>query len=167
MNGKRIVHPVHSAMMFAMPLLLGLVPSAMAEVTQIRQPVSFTLSGCTALPVGVIVHGSGDAFIVTTTRVDKNGVTHLQVNNVTTGTATDSNGAAYIFNYHNHVSQEVPPGGFPSQITIGADHFNLVGAGQANKVQVHFVARATFFSPTAFVIDFINVHGNPFSCDPI
>ena len=85
-----------------------------------------------------------------------------------TGNATDSNGATYGFNYHNHVTLEIPPAGFPFQITIGTDHFNLVGNGQANQLQVHFVARATFYPPpTPPTIEFINVHGSPRTCDPI
>ena len=144
------------------------VPPASAQAIQVRTPVTFTLSGCTSLPAGLTVKGSGESFLVINSRVDQNGVTHIEQNNLTTGTATDSNGATYLFNYHNHVSLDVPPGGFPFRITVGTDHFNLVGDGQANQLQVHFVARATFYAPpTPPTVEFINVHGSPFTCDPI
>jgi hypothetical protein len=149
-------------------LPLVVVPSALAEATQVRTPITFTLSGCTSLPAGLTVYGSGESLLVITSRVDKQGLTHIERNNLVTGTAIDSNGASYVFNYFGHTSLVVPPGGFPFQITIGTDHFNLVGDGQANQLQVHFVARATFYAPpTPPTIEFINVHGSPFSCDPI
>ena len=151
----------------AVMLSMLAVPSALAQATQVRMPVSFTLTGCATFPAGLTVYGSGEAFIVINTRIDDAGVAHIQFDDLVTGTATDSNGARYVFNYHTHVSRNVPPGGFPSQITIGVDHFNLVGDGQASQVQVHFVATATFTSPTTSTIDFINVHGSPFTCDPI
>jgi len=140
--------------------------SAHAQATHTRTPVSFTLSGCTGLPAGLIVNGSGESFVVMTTRVDSNGVTHIEQNTLTTGTATDSNGAGYSFNYHNHASFEIPPGGFPFTAST-TDHFNLIGNGKANQLHVHFVARATFTSPTTFTFEFINSRGNPFACDPI
>src|SRR5215813_10538707 len=152
----------------ALAVIAIAVPHASAQPIQIRTPVSFTLSGCTSLPAGLTVNGSCESFVVINSRVDQNGITHIEQNSLVTGTATDSNGATYLFNYHNHVSLDVPPGGFPFQITIGTDHFNLVGDGKANQLQVHFVARATFYAPpTPPTIEFINVHGSPFSCDPI
>ncbi len=164
MNSKRIAVLAIALVSSA----LVAVPTAWADATLVRTPVTFTLSGCTSLPAGLTVQGSGESFTVINQRIDQNGVAHIEMNTITTGNATDSNGATYGFNYHNHVSVEIPPSGFPFQITIGADHFNLVGNGQANQLQVHFVARATFPSPPSPpTIEFINVHGNPFSCDPI
>ena len=158
MNAKRLA-VLASAIALAMT-------SAFAQATQVRTPISFTLSGCPTLPTGLIVKGTGDAFLVVNSRTDQNGNTVVQRNNLVTGTATDSNGATYIFNYFSHVTLTVPPGGFPFTLA-GTDHFNLVGDGQANQLEVHFVARATFTSPTTFTIDLINVHGTPFGCDPI
>jgi hypothetical protein len=155
------------AMALAIPTVVGLVPPAMAEVTQIRQPISFTLSGCTALPPGMTVHGSGESFVVMNTRIDsKTGVTYVEQNSLATGTATDSNGASYMFNYHQHLSTQIPSGGFPMTANL-TDHFNLVGNGQANQMQVHVVARVTISSPTSFTFDIINLHGDPGTCDPI
>jgi hypothetical protein len=160
MNGKTLTAATAAAIAMAIPF------SAFGQTTQVHMPVTFTLGGCTALPAGLTVSGSGDAFIIINTRVDSNGFTHIQRNDVTTGSATDSNGATYNFNYHNHASFDIPPGGFPFTLE-SSDHFNLVGNGQANQLQVHFVARVTFTSPTTFTGEFINVHGSPFTCDPI
>src|SRR5262245_58222116 len=137
MKNNRIV-------VLALSVIAMTVPRVSAQAVQVRIPVTFTLSGCTSLPAGLTVNGSGESFVVINSRVDQNGVSHIEQNTLTVGTATDSNGATYLFNYHNHVSLDVPPGGFPFQITIGTDHFNLVGDGKANQLQVHFVARATF-----------------------
>ena len=142
------------------------IPAALAQATQVRTPVTFTLSGCTSLPTGLTVSGSGDAFLVINTRVDSNGTTYIERNDLVTGTATDSNGANYVFNYHNHASFQIPLSGFPFTAQT-ADHFNLAGNGGANQLAVHFVANVTFISPTTVIFEFINVHGNPMTCDPI
>ena len=147
-------------------LLMAAVPSALAQATQVRMPVSFTLSGCTSLPAGLTVSGTGDAFIVINTRVDSRGSTYIERNDLVTGTAVDSNGANYMFNYHNHASFQIPPSGFPMTAQT-TDHFNLAGDGQANQLAVHFVANVTFTSPTTLIFQFVNVHGSPMTCDPI
>jgi len=148
------------------PLLLA--TTASAQATQIRTPVSFTLSSCTGLPAGVTVSGSGESFVVLTTRLDQNGNSVIERNDLVTGIAVDSNGASYSFNYHNHSTMTVPPAGFPFSVSI-TDHFNLVGNGKADQLQVHFVANLTVYSLSPFVVtaDFKNIHGNPFTCDPI
>jgi hypothetical protein len=147
-------------------LSMRAVPAALAQATQVRTPVSFALSGCTSLPAGLAVAGSGDAFLVINSRVDSSGNTYIERNDLVTGTATDSNGANYVFNYHNHASFQIPASGFPftAQTT---DHFNLAGNGQANQLAVHFVANVTFTSPTTVIFQFVNVHGSPMTCDPI
>ena len=159
------MNPQRSAVL-TLAIAMALPFSAHGQSTHTRLPISFTLSGCTGLPAGVTVTGSGESFVVVTTRVDSNGFTHIEQNTLTTGTATDSNGASYDFNYHNHASFDTPPGGFPFTVST-TDHFNLVGNGKANQLQVHFVARVTFTSPTTFTFEFINSRGNPMVCDPI
>jgi hypothetical protein len=70
----------------AIAIALGLTSSAMAEVNQIRQPISFTLKGCTALPTGMTVEGSGESFVVMNTRIDvKTGITFVEQNSLVTG----------------------------------------------------------------------------------
>ena len=144
------------------------IPSASAQAFQLRTPVTFTLRGCTELPAGLTVNGSGEGFLVVNTRVDQDGNTVIERNDLVTGTATDSNGASYGFNYHNHATMTIPPAGLPFSVST-TDHFNLIGKGQANQLQVHFVATLTVYSLSPFIAtaDFINVHGSPFTCDPI
>jgi hypothetical protein len=149
--------------------LSAVVPSASAQATQIRIPISFTLTpaGCPNLNVTVV--GSGEEFFVINNRTDQNGVEHIEMNSLATGTASDSDGVSYIFNYHDHASLAVPPGGFPVQAFFN-DHFNLVGNGRANRVQVGITAQITIYSfePRSFTIDLIrNQRGEIFLCDPI
>jgi hypothetical protein len=165
MNGKRFLVLAASAIALAIAPL-ALPPSALAESTQSRTPVSFTLKGCSMLPTGLIVYGSGESFLVVNSRVDQSGVTYIEQNNLVTGKAIDSNGATYLFNYFDHASFQIPPSGFPFTLDL-TDHFNLVGNGQANQYQVHFVARVTFYSPTSVTIQGINIHGDPMTCDAI
>jgi hypothetical protein len=145
----------------------GVSAATVTNSTQARAPIAFTLTGCPNLPAGLMVFGSGDDFLVINSRVDVDGVSHLERNDLATGNATDSNGASYRFSYHNHSNMTIPPGGFPWSFTT-TDHFNLVGNGQADQMQVHFVARVTFPSPSdPPLIEFVNSRGNPFFCDPI
>lgn len=65
------------------------------------------------MPAGLTVSGSGESFAVVNSRVDQNGNTIIEQNTLVTGTATDSNGAIYGFNYHNHASLQIPLNGFP------------------------------------------------------
>src|SRR5262245_32297124 len=151
MNTKQTSVALVSTIALAIPMLVLTVSPALGQATQIRMPISFTLTpgapptGCPNLSVAVT--GIGELFSVVNHRIDQNGVDHIAMNTLATGTATDADGATYGWNYHQHVSLEVPPGGFPQQITIGTDHFNLEGNGRANQLHVHFVGRATFFAP--------------------
>jgi hypothetical protein len=158
------------SLLATVPAILSLlaIPSASAQAFQVRTPVSFTLSGCTNLPAGMTVSGSGESFLVFTSRIDQNGNSVIEQNNLVTGTATDSNGATYGFNYHNHATIAQPPAGLPFSVST-ADHFNLVGNGQANQLQVHFVATFTVYSLNPFIVtaDLRNQHGDPMTCDAI
>jgi hypothetical protein len=61
---------------------------------------------------------------------------------------------------------EIPSAGFPFTVET-TDHFNLVGNGHANQLHVGFVARVTATSPTTFIFEFVNVRGNPMTCDAL
>ncbi len=164
MNVKRIVPVTVLVVAITIPTLSAVVSSAQA--TQIRLPITFTLTPGECSKLKVTVEGSGEFFSVMNSRVDRNGIVHIEESDLANGTAVDSEGATYVFNYHNHASFEIPETGFPFTLE-GSDHFNLVGNGTANQLHTEFVARATFYSPTDFTIEFVNVHGNPFQCDPI
>jgi hypothetical protein len=160
MDKKRLV-------VFAISAFGLVMPSLRAQADQVRTPVSFTLTPALCSNLQVTVVGTGDSFLVTNQRIDNNGVVHINRNDLVTGTAVDTEGTSYIFNYHNHANIEVPQSGFPFQFTT-TDHFNLIGDGKASSLHVSFVARVTFPSPGAPPIaEFVNSRGNPMFCDPI
>lgn len=167
MKRKRIAVLAVLAIALAIPPLSVGVPRALAAATQIRMPISFTLPAGQCPNLQVTVEGNGESFLVINDRIDQNGVLHINRNDLVTGTATDSDGASYGFNYHNHAEIDIPPGGFPFQVTT-TDHFNLNGEGKANHLHVGFVLRLTFTSPSdPPTVEFVNVRGNPMFCDPI
>jgi hypothetical protein len=131
-----------------------------------QEPVAFTLTPEQCSDLQVTVTGSGERMVVVNERIDQNGVDHIVVNDTAQGTATDSEGASYIFNYHNHANVEVQPDGFPVEVKV-TDHFNLNGQGKANQTHPGFVLRVLITSPTDEpVVDTVNERGNPV-CDPI
>jgi hypothetical protein len=150
----------------------GAVPSS-ASSTHINYSFPFTVTGgpsplCPELPTGLVVNGSIDGTDVMNTSVTSDGVMHVEINSLELGSATDSNGATYVVNYHNHTSAAIPPGGFPFT-ALQNDHFNLVGNGQASQMQVRFVVRLTFTNssgvPTS--VQVVNEKGDAFDCDVI
>lgn len=145
---------------------------ASASSTHISFSFPFTVTGgpdpdCPDLPTGLVVNGTVEHTEVITTSVNNNGVTHIEDNSLELGSATDSNGATYVVNYHNHTGIDIQPGGFPITALV-TDHFNLVGGGQAGNMQVHFVIRLTFVdSVTPPTEEIVNKHGHAFLCDVI
>lgn len=131
-------------------LVLG-AQSAFADPPGV--PVSFTIPAgqCPQLGPGVAVSGEG--------------VFHQQghggdTSQFASGTATDTNGNTYRFNYHLTFSEA-------DNRVVLADHFNLVAGPET--IHAHFVAR---FDENGV---FFNEHGDPISdpitgtavCDPI
>jgi len=165
MTKRRLVRRALLTAALAICLDSVLGQPASAAATQVRIPVTFTLTPARCPDVTVTVTGSGDSFLVINDRVDQQGVDHINMNNVINGTATDSEGGSYVFGYHNHASVDVAPGGFPMELFL-TDHFNLNGRGKANQVHVGFVVRLTFTSPAEPpIIDVVNLRGNPMACD--
>jgi hypothetical protein len=160
-----------------LPVALGMLAAAVtlpasASSTHISFSFPFTVTGgpspnCPNLPTGLVINGSVEHTEVINTSVTNNGVTHFEDNSLELGSATDSNGATYVVNYHNHTSAAIPPGGFPFT-ALENDHFNLVGNGQASQLQVRFVIRLTFINgvdPPS--IQVVNEKGDAFDCDVI
>jgi hypothetical protein len=145
---------------------------ASASSTHVQYSLPFTLTGgpspaCPMLPTGFVINGSIDGTLILNTSVTNGGVMHVEANSLELGSATDSNGATYVVNYHNHQSAAIPPGGFPFTV-LENDHFNLVGNGLATQLQMHFVLRLTFISSSdPGTVQVVNVHGDPFDCDVI
>jgi hypothetical protein len=139
-------------------------PAAAAE--QQTVPVTFTLTPAQCPDLTSTVSGAGEYFIRTNTRVDADGVTHINQNTTANGTATDTEGNTYRFTYHNNQRITIPSGGFPFTVNVN-DHFNLVGAGNAQSIHVGFTLRLTFSAPgeepTVEVISFRGF----LPCDPI
>jgi len=158
-----VVRAALAAAALMLQTLLLTVP-ALAEVTQTRIPITFTLTPEVCPNLQVTVEGSGELFVVMTEQTNPNGVTRI-INNLATGTATDNEGATYVFNYHLHDNVRIPPEGFPITV-VENDHFNLVGKGQANHLQVGFVVRVVVWAPDQFAVEFVNQHGL-LACDPI
>src|SRR2546430_1841664 len=102
MNLRRIAAlVVIIAASVALPVSV-IAPSASAQVTQDRFSVPFTIPfgvPCADLPPGVTeISGVAEFFVRTTSRVDKDGVLHLNINATAFGNATDNNGVVYSFN---------------------------------------------------------------------
>jgi len=120
------------------------------------------------LPTGFTINGNVDYFNVVNLQVDAAGVTHFEVNSSEMGSATDSNGANYQVNYHNHSSGTQGASGYPFVINVQNDHLNLVGNGLASQLQMHFVIRVVVLSPSdPGTLTVVNTHGDPFDCDVI
>jgi len=160
-----------------LPVALGILAAAVtlpasAGSTHISFSFPFTVTGgpspnCPDLPTGLVINGSVEHTEVINTSVTSDGVTHVEDNSLELGSATDSNGATYVVNYHNHTGVDIQPGGFPTTVLVN-DHFNLVGSGQASQLQVHFVLELTFISSSAPPSEqLINKHGHAFLCDVI
>ena len=156
-----------ASMLSVVALLQLLAIQVAAAATQEHVPVSFTLTPAICPDVTTTINGAGEYFVRTNEQVMRDGSTHLIVNVTISGTATDTEGGTYRFNYHNTFHGTVPAGAglFEMRAT---DHFNLVGAGGANHVHVGFVTVLTFADLAAGPIAFddINVRGT-LSCDQI
>src|SRR5437763_9193212 len=139
MNVKRVVLVAVLAIGITVPTLSAVVSSTSAQPAQVRIPISFTLTPGQCPKLNVTVIGNGEFFSVMNSRIDRNGIVHIEESDLATGTAVDSEGATYVFNYHNHSSFAIPETGFPFTIE-GEDHFNLVGNGKAIQLHTAFVA---------------------------
>jgi hypothetical protein len=155
---------------------LSPVPPAAAAATtttQTQAPVSFTITPSQCPQVRSTVTGTGEHLTITNTRTDQDGTTHVVVNDLVTGTATDTAGGSYRFVYHNHSTATMAPGA-PVQMLMN-DSFILNGSGSASGIHVGFVFRLTFAAPgQPPTIEPVNIRGNPVdpvtfevACDPI
>jgi hypothetical protein len=145
---------------------LGVAPaSAVTDV--IREPASFTLPAgqCSDLPATLSVSGEGTAIISVHSTIDGQGRFHDHATTTITGTATDSLGGTYRFNYHDSTTFS-PSSDFPFVIHI-TDHFNLVGNGGANNVSTFFNIALLITGPASEELLSIHFHGDPETCDPL
>ncbi len=175
MNRRSIaVLVVLAAVVALLQASVGL-PSASAATSVVRQPFTFTWSGGTCPGLAYPLSFQGETIVVTNVDLSPGGgyppgPARVNFDNTIHGTAIDAAGVTYHFNYHNHTLIDVAPGQ-PPYATM-TDHFNLVGAGRANRDQVGFVLRLIDFYPPAdfgpddVFIEFVNERGDPLICDP-
>jgi hypothetical protein len=153
-------------------LLLNLVGTGLASAASpnaestfvYSEPLEFTLEAgvCPDLPADLSVDFTGTVHGHLHISTDARGVVQLNWPDTVTGTAVDSDGNTYTFNYHNVAV--IRDAGLPIEITI-TDHFNLVGNGLANQVHFFFVVRLVITEAGEEEIVF-NAYGAP-SCDAI
>jgi hypothetical protein len=153
-------------------LLLSLVGTGLASAASLNaestfvysESLEFTLEAgvCPDLPADLSVDFTGTVHGHLHVSTDALGVVHVNWPDTITGTAVDSDGNTYTFNYHNVAV--VRDAGFPIELTI-VDHFNLVGDGPANRLHTFFVVRLLITEVGEEEIVF-NAHGAP-SCDAI
>ena len=145
------------AVALAAALTLGVTVAVAAPAEHLEWPVEFTLTGgdpadampavCNQLEDDLVVEGTGSAHLI----LHGNGFT-LVIN----GTAEDSDGGTYVFNYHaagnfNPATSEL----------IFSDHFHLVGNGAANQIKTFFVVKVAFSESGDPIIDAHPLRGDP------
>jgi hypothetical protein len=136
--------------------------------------VSFTITsaGCSYLPAGTTITGSGTEKSITVKKTLANGVTRYHNTSHATGTATDQAGNTYVFDYSNDFT--VSDSGSPGQFTGGMeDHFSLAGNGPA-KLSNGFKATVNTDFATYFTLTPLQSRGDPIDfatitahCDPL
>ena len=168
---KLMVH-----ILFAFVLFVGVSSATAAPATNhqvVTETVSFTIPAdqCPLLPAGVSVTGTGERHMIINTHTKKDGTTEIRVNDLIKGTATDSNGGAHKFVYHNSSTETILPSGLHT-ISMN-DSFVLSGPGPHYSVTFNW--RWTFTPPEAFWPpiddgDWEQLNGDPdlvFACDPL
>jgi hypothetical protein len=147
---------------------LGLSVGAAVAGTDVSSgPVSFTIPAgqCADLPAGVSVSGTGTEIVRAHSSVDAKGNFHEHVATTITGTATDSIGGTYRFNYHNAQTFS-PAADFPFVLHI-TDHFNLVGNGPASQIHTFFNLTFLITGINTFELLSAHFHGDSETCDPL
>lgn len=124
---------------------------------------TFPAGTCPDFPDGLSIDFTGTLRGHFHQSTDAQGVRHFSVNTTITGSAVDSEGATYRFNYHDALHWSFA--GAPFVLTI-TDHFNLVGNGAANQLHTFFVIKLLISAEGEEVL-FLNEHGDPEHCDPL
>lgn len=175
MNRRRMSVLVALAALVALLQASVGLPAASAAEYVVRKSFTSTWSGGACSGLAFPVSFQGETIVVTNVDLGPGGAyppgpARVNFNNTIHGTATDAAGVSYRFNYHNHTLVNIAPGQDPSATMT--DHFNLVGAGRANRDQVGFILRLTDvyppadFGPDDVFLDFVDIRGDPLNCDP-
>ena len=116
-----------------------------------------TLPNCGGVSAGTWVLGTGTWTFFSPTGAAGN------IQSMAHGTATDSAGNTYRWNYH----QTVQPFGDGSHSKV-VDDFVLSGSGPAAGIHSHFIAIIDGTSiDEAQTFELLHLLGDPFDCDPI
>jgi hypothetical protein len=170
LSRRLIVHVLLVLMLFVGVSSAAAAPAADHQV--VTGSVSFTIPAdqCPELPAGVSVSGSGERMMIINTQTKADGTTEIRVNDLIKGVATDSNGDAHKFVYHNSSTETIPPSG-DHAISMN-DIFVLSGPGPHYSVSFNW--RWTynpdvepFFPPAR---NFEQLHGDLdtiLRCDPL
>jgi hypothetical protein len=141
-GGPSTAHPISWAMVGA-----GATPPA----------ADIVLPNCGGVPAGTWVRGTGTLTFFSPSGSAGN------IQSMANGTATDSAGNSYRWNYH----QSVQPIGDGSHSRV-VDDFVLSGSGPAAGIHSHFIAiiDGTSIEETQS-FELLHLLGDPFNCDPI
>lgn len=151
----------------ALAVSLGAPAALAAPPTEVVEPVSWTISPhCGDVPHGVKVTGHGTLRTRTQFSTNAKGVSRLVIRQDASGTAADNHGGSYTWSYRNEFNASFT--GFPYDGS-DTDRFDVKGNGAAGGLHSSFVAKITVTGPgpTDFTIEFLEVEGDPFNCDPL
>ena len=172
LSRKLTIHVLLALMLFVGASSVAAAPAADHEV--VTGSVSFTIAAdqCPELPAGVSITVWGERKMIVNTRTTADGNTVIRINDLIKGVATDSNGGAHKFVYHNSSTQTIEPSGFTT-ISMN-DSFVLTGPGPHYSVTFNW--RWTFNQPAEENLwppsgpDWEQLNGDPdviFKCDPL
>jgi hypothetical protein len=154
------------------------VPLGAAVTTNIDMPISFELTPATCSQITSTISGQGFVHLVIVTSQDANGIWHVSVLHVANGTAVDTNGVQYRFDYHNHSTIKGPTSdGQPPNTDTGAnltppysfsgtDTFELTRGDGGPAIRSNVVGHFTVNSNGTVTLDFFKV-GGELGCDPL
>lgn len=115
------------------------------------------LPSCGGVPAGTWVLGTGTWTLFSQTGAAGN------IQSMASGTATDSGGNSYVWNYH----QSIQPLGDGAHSRV-VDDFVLSGSGPAAGIHSHFIAIIDGTNlEEAQSFELLHLLGDPFNCDPI
>lgn len=154
-------------------------PSATIETTpvnwEMHSATSLEEPGCTQLPSGTTVTGTGEKKVITIERTDRKGVTTVLITEHAFGTASDQDGNVYRWNYINHSQISNSIGNLGLYTGTMLDRFSLGGSGPA-RLSTGFTADIITDGGDRFEIHATHVIGDPiaffpeefeFRCDPL
>lgn len=183
-RGRRL--RLRARAMIAVPLAAAMltVATPAADATEnghqiIHSPVTWQISGgagCSQLPEGVVIDGSGTVTNRIISHTDAGGLTRVQGYSIATGTATESpGGRSYRWVYANH-ENVVNSAGDPFLFTgTMTDSFRLVGGPLAftngfDADVIDSLGNPPFIfeaHPTSVTGDPFTFPSGPGRCDPI